>query len=149
MKNLRCLVSGLCFLIGSLARAMSAQLSDEAISTLISDKDAVFWQAYNACDIDTCRRLFADDVEFYHDKGGLTTEIDALTGTMKSNLCGNARSHLRREAVGGTVQVFPLRKGADTYGAIWPRPFREFVAAPERRLENGAGPQFQSSSGAL
>jgi hypothetical protein len=118
MKNLRWFVCGLCFLIGSLARALPAQLTDDSISALILEKDALFWKGYNSCDIESCRNFFTDDVEFYHDKGGVTLGIEALTESLKSSLCGNSRWRLRREAVAGTVQVFPMRKGTDTYGAV-------------------------------
>jgi hypothetical protein len=44
--------------------------------------------------------------------------IDALTESVKKNLCGTNSSRLRREAVAGTIKVFPLRKGNEIYGAI-------------------------------
>jgi hypothetical protein len=34
--------------------------------------DAALFDAYNKCDLAKFSSLLADDVEFYHDKGGLT-----------------------------------------------------------------------------
>jgi hypothetical protein len=37
---------------------------------------------------------------------------------LREGLCGNAASTLRREAVDGTVHVFPMKKNDAVYGAI-------------------------------
>ena len=76
--------------------------------------DSLFWQAYNACDVPGMAQFLSEDLEFYHDRGGLTTPKKALVAGLETGLCGNADQHLRREAVKGTVEVFPLQN----YGAI-------------------------------
>lgn len=64
-------------------------------------------------------RIFSEDVEFYHDKGGLTVGLPALMTSMGSGMCSGTRDfNLRREAVTGTVKVYPLRKNKEVYGAI-------------------------------
>jgi hypothetical protein len=64
------------------------------------------------------QRFFTTDVEFYHDKGGVTLGLEKLMATTKKNLCGPNDFRLRREAVPGTVKVFPLQNGEVIYGAI-------------------------------
>ena len=62
--------------------------------------------------------FFTNDVEFYHDKGGITNGLENLAMSMKKNLCSNENFRLRREAVAGTVKVFSLQQSNSIYGAI-------------------------------
>ncbi len=96
----------------------SAQAEPQALVATILRNDSLFWAAYNRCDIEKFRGFFTEDVEFYHDKGGLTVGLETLTRNMEMNLCGENSFRLRREAVEGSVRVFPLRNGDVIYGAI-------------------------------
>jgi hypothetical protein len=59
------------------------------------------------------------DCEFYHDKGGPTMGLDALMQTIANGLCKEPDNYaLRREAVPGTVHVYPLHKDGIIYGAV-------------------------------
>jgi hypothetical protein len=86
----------------------------KTLTQTVLHMDSLFWQAYNTCDVDKMATFFTDDMEFYHDKGGLTTPLSKLVTSMKTGLCGREDWRLRREAVEGTVKVFPM----DNYGAI-------------------------------
>lgn len=79
---------------------------DKAITTL----DAALFDAYNKCDLDKFASFFVDDVEFYHDQGGVTLGKANLTESVKKNICGK----VTRELVPGTLQVYYM-KG---YGAV-------------------------------
>ena len=68
--------------------------------------DSLFWTAYNSCDVDKFPDFLTKDLEFYHDKGGLTRTSAKLVEQVKNGLCGNENIRLRREAVEGSVQVF-------------------------------------------
>jgi hypothetical protein len=48
---------------------------DKAITTL----DAALFDAYNHCDLEKFSSFFVDNVEFYHDQGGVTLGKAALT----------------------------------------------------------------------
>jgi ketosteroid isomerase-like protein len=80
---------------------------DKAITAL----DAALFDAYNRCDLEKFARFFADDVEFYHDQGGVTLGKNKLTESVRKNICGG---DVRRELVPGTLQAYPM-KG---YGAV-------------------------------
>jgi len=80
---------------------------DKAITAL----DAKLFEAYNHCDLATFRSLVADDVEFYHDQGGLTLGGDKLTDSIKNNIC---TGDTQRVLVPGTLKIYYM-KG---YGAI-------------------------------
>lgn len=72
--------------------------------------DSVFFEAYNTCNLDKQAELYADSIEFYHDKGGLMTSKKALLEATKRNICGK----VTRELVKGSIEVYPI-KG---YGAV-------------------------------
>lgn len=95
-----------------------AQKDPQKISSTILQKDSLFWTAYNTCDIEKFKEFLTDDLEFYHDKGGLTLGQENLVAVFKNNLCAGNGFRLRREAVPGTVKVFPLSKSDTIYGAI-------------------------------
>ena len=62
--------------------------------------------------------VISDDVEFYHDMGGVTLGRDSLMMSIKKNLCGNDNFRLRRAPVKGTVAVYVMKKDKVPYGAI-------------------------------
>lgn len=81
----------------------------EATLKQIWHHDSLFWKAYNGCDVAKMSELFTDDVEFYHDKGGLMTTKAKVMEATKNALCGNPDFRLRREMVAGSVKVFHLK----------------------------------------
>jgi len=98
--------------------ALFAQSEKDELSTTILAQDGMFWSAYNQCDVEKMSQFFWPDIEFYHDKGGPTLGLSALTASLKNNLCGKLDFRLRREAVAGTVHVYPLQKDGVIYGAV-------------------------------
>lgn len=88
------------------------------VSAAILHEDTAFWDAYNRCDADKMSQFFWPDIEFYHDKGGPTIGLAALTETLKKNLCGNPNFRLRREAIPATIKVYTLQKDGVAYGAV-------------------------------
>ena len=94
------------------------QAQDSELTALLSQKDSIFWKAYNECDIPGMAQFLAKDIEFYHDKGGVTLGSDALNEGMRKGLCSGGKNSIRREAVPGTVHVYPLFDNGELYGAI-------------------------------
>jgi hypothetical protein len=73
--------------------------------------DSVLFTAFNNRDMNTFKSLFTPDLEFYHDKGGLTDynySIQSFANTIAQN------NGLRRELVKGSLEVYPIKD----YGAI-------------------------------
>ncbi|TDW96735.1 nuclear transport factor 2 family protein [Dinghuibacter silviterrae] len=92
---------------------------DATVTALILHKDSLFWQDYNTCNVTDIRQFFSDDIEFYHDKGGVTIGLDTFMTAIRHGLCRDPAHYLlRREAVKGTVQVYPLHKDGVVYGAV-------------------------------
>jgi ketosteroid isomerase-like protein len=82
----------------------------EALFQTIQSLDTQLFDAYNRCDLEKLGSLLADDLEFYHDKTGLSRGRQALVEGIKNNICGK----VTRELVPGTLEVYPI---AD-YGAV-------------------------------
>ena len=72
--------------------------------------DSVYFNAYNTCDMATQAAIYADSIEFYHDKGGLQTSKQALLKALKENICGK----VTRVLVPGSIEVYPI----PGYGAV-------------------------------
>ena len=92
--------------VPSLESIQSQAELDKAITAL----DAALFDSYNRCDLEKFATFFVDDVEFYHDQGGVTLGKEKLTDSVKENICGR----VTRELVPGTLQVYTM-KG---YGAV-------------------------------
>ena len=102
----------------SFCELLFSQKGEKTLSESILLQDSLFWNAYNSCDTAKYQQFIASDVEFYHDKGGITLGLEKLLEITKKNLCGPTDFRLRREAVPGTVKVFPMENGGIIYGAI-------------------------------
>lgn len=90
------------------------QLTHKELYTTIIALDKAAFDAYNNCDVQLFKTFFTDDVEFYHDKGGVTLGAENLAETVSKNLCSNPELKIRREVVPGTLKVYPM----ENYGAI-------------------------------
>tara|TARA_B110000238_G_scaffold106369_1_gene115853 strand:+ start:30 stop:533 length:504 start_codon:yes stop_codon:yes gene_type:complete len=78
--------------------------------TDIVKMDSIYFAAYNTCDIKTQASIYADDIEFFHDKGGLLTDKKELLKSLKENICNK----VTRTLIKGSIEVYPIKD----YGAI-------------------------------
>jgi ketosteroid isomerase-like protein len=83
---------------------------DPELFRIIEAQDAALFDSYNKCDLDKFIGFFDDNVEFYHDNGGVTLGSKALTESVKKNICGTTQ----RQLVPGTLEVFRIAG----YGAV-------------------------------
>jgi Domain of unknown function (DUF4440) len=90
--------------------ALESIRSQAELDKAIASLDAALFDSYNRCDLEKFSSFFVDDVEFYHDQGGVTLGRQKLTESVKNNICGK----VTRELVSGTLQVYYM-KG---YGAV-------------------------------
>lgn len=85
---------------------------DQKLYETIVKQDSLFFDTYNNCftKLQLYSDYYADDLEFYHDKGGLmTSKSDVVLGTQK-NICGKVTRHVKK----GSIEVYPIKD----YGAI-------------------------------
>lgn len=83
---------------------------DKKLYKTILELDKRFFDAYNTCDLETQNELISEDIEFFHDKGGLATSKTEIMEAMKNNICGK----VTRTLIDGTVEVYPI----ENYGAV-------------------------------
>ena len=93
--------------------ATSHAPAHDALFATVSKLDADFFNAFNHCaspdQLQKHAGYLVSNLEFYHDKGGVTwTRRDYIANTRK-NVCGKFRRELM-----GSLQVFPIKD----YGAI-------------------------------
>ena len=88
--------------------------SRQEVEAAVLENDSLFWITFNNCDIAAMEKFFTEDMEFYHDRSGLTATLETFLNNTRTGLCGTPNWRLRREVVEGSLKVFPM----DNYGAI-------------------------------
>lgn len=98
--------------LGCLSPAICADAPEVPVSlaATVAALDARLFGAYNDCRLDEFGKLFAADVEFYHDDGGVTWDRKTVVDNTRKFICGK----VRRELVPGTLRVYPVKD----FGAI-------------------------------
>jgi len=99
------LVSGCC------GAGAQNKITDDNLYRQISHMDSVLFDAFNNRDIKSLKNLFTTDLEFYHDKGGLT-DYDYTIKSFENT--ANLNNGLRRDLVPGSLEVYPI----PDYGAM-------------------------------
>lgn len=88
------------------------------IDGVVQADKALFAAVFDTCDVDALTGMVTDDMEFFHDKGGLTSTsgaafVDAIRGKCARQKSGEDFMS-RRELIEGSVRVYPI----NNYGAI-------------------------------
>lgn len=85
---------------------------DQQLYDTIVKLDSIFFNTYNTCTInlDKYASFYADDLEFYHDKGGFSNSKQQTVEATKENICGK----VTRELVKGSIEVYPIKD----FGAV-------------------------------
>jgi len=77
----------------------------------IAYMDSILFDAFNKRDLDKLKTLFSEDLEFYHDLGGVTNYTQNMENFKKT--FENDR-RVRRELMTGSLEVYPI----NNYGAV-------------------------------
>lgn len=109
---------GILILLASMTSILVMKAQEKSTEDIILEMDSVFWKAYNECSIKEMNNFLAEDLEFYHDNGGVEIGRKNLNDGLQNGLCKTGKNHLRREAVEGSIAVFPLKDKDMVYGAI-------------------------------
>ena len=83
---------------------------DKPLYDTIVIMDSLLFEAYNTCKVNVFEDILSEDIEFYHDRGGLTTSKKQLIESLRNNICGK----VTRELLPGSIEVYPV----PGYGAI-------------------------------
>jgi len=92
--------------------------SSELYKMLKKNDSLIFDSAFNQCKTSDLEPLIAEDIEFYHDTGGIDIGKEPFLKTVRENVCGNPDVRPLRELVQGSLKVYPLKKNGVLYGAI-------------------------------
>ena len=84
-------------------------INKELYETIVKLDDK-FFEAYNTCDFKIQELMISENIEFFHDKGGLSTSKKEIIEAIKNNICGK----VNRELVKGSIEVYPIKD----YGAV-------------------------------
>ncbi|MEE9363471.1 MAG: DUF3471 domain-containing protein [Cellulophaga sp.] len=110
------------FLMISLCTTQFTSAQEETKSELyqsIIKMDAIlFNDGFNKCLLKEMSAYISDDLEFYHDKGGITNSKEAFMTAMQNNICSNWDKKPIRKLTENNNFVFPLYKDGILYGAI-------------------------------
>jgi len=83
---------------------------DEELHNKIVALDKKYFDAYNQCDLEKQASMYAEDLEFFHDQGGLNTSKKEIITSIKENICGK----VTRTLIEGSIEVYPI----NNYGAV-------------------------------
>src|SRR5438477_6863468 len=102
--------TGIFFLICLAAPALAHAQADASSDSeqALRNADAGYWRAFNACDAAGMGPHLDEDLEFYHDKSGLTRSRAAMVEATMKGICGNPNVRVRREAEAATVRYDPI-----------------------------------------
>ncbi|WP_158826650.1 nuclear transport factor 2 family protein [Mucilaginibacter lacusdianchii] len=76
----------------------------------VAKLDSIYFDTYNHCNLAKMDSLTADDIEFYHDRGGLSASKKELIQAIQNNICGK----VTRTLVTGSIEVYEIHG----YGAV-------------------------------
>lgn len=113
-KLLFILVTIIFLLFRICVNAQTSGNTGSSLYTKLEEMDSVIFANVYTCNRAKNETFFTDDIEFYHDKGGVTKSRKALVDQLQNNFCGEGKTKLRRELIKGSMQVYPI----DNYGAV-------------------------------
>lgn len=76
----------------------------EPLYNTIAQLDSIYFDTYNTCNMEKMDSLTAEDLEFYHDRGGLMTSKKEYIESIKKNICGKVTRKLAK----GSIEVYEI-----------------------------------------
>src|SRR6266511_3575971 len=94
----------ICLLSANFIKAQSSTDSkSKELFNKLADLDSGLFATVYTCNPDKAGSFFTEDLEFYHDRGGLTKSRKTFIEQLKKNFCNEANPKLRRELVKGSL----------------------------------------------
>lgn len=109
----------LCFFVVCTTGSLNAQeLSAQDLFETLRKQDSIFFEnAFNLCDLKYLENAIHPEIIFYHDQAGIQNRSEFLLA-VRNNICADRTRKPVRKVDRGSLQVFPLYKGGQLYGAI-------------------------------
>lgn len=103
MKQTTICLLVVCSFISTKLIAQTNSNNDSLYKTIVT-LDSTLFDAYNNCNMEVYASLFSEDLEFYHDKGGLSKSKTDMVESVKKYVCNK----VRRELKPGSIEVSPV-----------------------------------------
>ncbi len=103
----------------------------------------VFEEGFNNCNLTALEAVLAEDLEFYHDIGGIQDKAEFMEA-MAKNICGNPSAKITRRLISGSLQVFPLKSNDSLYGALQRGEHEFYQQKPNEAREKTGYAKFTS-----
>lgn len=103
MKQTAICLLFVCSFISTKLIAQTNSNNDSLYKTIVT-LDSTLFDAYNNCNMEVYASLFSEDLEFYHDKGGLSKSKTDMVESVKKYVCNK----VRRELKPGSIEVSPV-----------------------------------------
>lgn len=117
------------------APAFAQVPKDSELFEALKKNDSLLFDAgFNNCKISAFEHLISEDLEFYHDQGGLTTNKEDFLNNVRNNICSSPDKKPFRKLDAESLQVFPLYRNGQLYGAIQKGRHEFFIQEPEKEL---------------
>jgi len=118
MKQFKYILAATNLVLSFSSQAQVSQDS-ELYTTLKTNDSLLFNVGFNTCDLSQFENLLAGDLEFYHDKSGITNSMSQFMEVMNTGICNPSNTFkARRELIEESLKVFPLYDNGVLYGAI-------------------------------
>ncbi|HEY0656425.1 MAG TPA: nuclear transport factor 2 family protein [Chryseosolibacter sp.] len=98
-------LAALVLVLHSAFRSRGSVPSAPTLYDTIVALDARWEDAYNHCKMEVMEELISEDLEFYHDQGGLLTSKQKLNEALKNNICGKVKRELKQ----GSIEVYEIK----------------------------------------
>ncbi|MDR9418539.1 nuclear transport factor 2 family protein [Gracilimonas sp.] len=115
--------------------------SSELYRSLAQKDSLLFVEGFNKCHIEKFEGLLAPDLEFYHNTGGMQNREEFFEA-FSNNICSGSPIKPIRTLVPGTLEVFPLNKNGELYGAIQKGEHEFYIRRDEVELEKTGVAKF-------
>jgi len=115
--------------------------NNKELQNIIISRDSLLFEVgFNTCDIDPFKNLLSDDLEFFHDKDGVSDKKEFLYN-LKNGLCGSPDKYQsRRELITESTEIYPLYENDIIYAVIQKgkHRFYETIAGQEEKFASTA-----------
>lgn len=107
------------FLLASGIVSAQVNQSSDLFKTLKAKDSILFKIGFNKCEVDKSAELLYDDLEFYHDKSGITNSKAEFVAAMQKGPCNaDNKEKVYRFLVEESLEVYPMYNNGELYGAL-------------------------------
>ena len=108
-------------------------VNSELYQSFIKKDSILFDAGFNNCDLVAIEKVLAEDLEFYHDVGGLQDKAMFMKA-MKENICSSPDRKPIRKLTPNSVKIYRLNQNEQLYGVIQEGVHEFYIHEPGKEL---------------